>query len=298
VALNPGESLGDVVRNHEKDYNDNGTFNIKDLLDSEIRLSTGADVMQAGVLSTKMRTLGEVQNVQSNANLRYQLHSHIASWGEEDFWRYWYREYKLNFSSADKKLIRVALPTGYVHAEFVKKDIVGQEDPDIIIRSKLEAEMERQKKLMTHLQAMPMILENPAIPQSAKLETQRTALRLSGRNKEEIDMLIPPTPDELDAENENKILAMDKVVEIEDTDDHMSHITIHRRNENTNQTQRHIEAHIQMYIMSGEREKMQAQYAEFAKNNSMMANQSQNQINNQVNQTDSSARNINANSTM
>ena len=104
-----GFSILREVGNWIRDSIDNTAFSVKSLLEGEARIATGADAMQSGIMGEKQRTLGEVQQVQSNANIGFLLQSKINAWGEKDYWRYWYREYKANFPRAQKKLICLAV---------------------------------------------------------------------------------------------------------------------------------------------------------------------------------------------
>lgn len=261
VNVKQGESLSNAVQLLEKDLNKSTTGAIKELLDAESRLTTGADAMQAGVLSPNVRTLGEVQQVQANANLRFLLGSRVNAWGEVQFWKYWYREYKGNWNNSSKKIIRATFGGTYNYQELGKKDIITKEDPDIIVRSRLESDKKKERESLRLQQQLPLVMPNPNIPLTSKMEMLRDLFKKSGYTKEEVLAMVPKTPDELNAEQENLILSQKDAepVAVRVDDDDSSHIIIHMRAENTINTQTHKQAHINASIRKQRQQAQQMQ---------------------------------------
>jgi hypothetical protein len=64
-------------------------------------------------------------------------------------------------------------------------------------------------------------------------------------SKDEVDRLLPPTIDEMRAEDENEKLSDNKLegVQIQATDDHKTHMEIHGKAKDTKAKFAHIEAH-------------------------------------------------------
>lgn len=67
--------------------------------------------------------------------------------------------------------------------------------------------------------------------------------RLSGLTKDEIDRILPPTIDEMEAEEENEILNEDELVDVEPSDDDMLHMEIHNKSSETPAKYAHVRAH-------------------------------------------------------
>jgi hypothetical protein len=287
VRLNAGESIDNVYRPLVRDTIDNTAFSVKELLEGEARTAVGADQLQSGMLGEKQRTLGEVQQVQSNANLGFLLQSRINAWGEKDFWKYWYREYKANFKKSQKKLIRVARPDGSAFMELAYKDFITVEDPDVDIVSKLEDAKQREKDSLEYLQSLPLILQDPTISQATRNQAKRLYFIKKGYSRHEIDMIVPPSPSELDALEENKVLSFGTPLPIKATDDHASHITVHRRIGNTTpEVLQHNQAHILAFMQSGEAMAMRQQEVsgENLSQKENLANMAQSQIGNRLTQ--------------
>ena len=67
--------------------------------------------------------------------------------------------------------------------------------------------------------------------------------KLSGLKQDIINQLLPPTIDEMKAEEENQLLREGTKVEVSVNDDHQSHLEIHNKMEDTPQKIAHINAH-------------------------------------------------------
>lgn len=293
VRLNQGESLENVYKPLVRDTVDNTAWNVKSLLEQESRIATNADQLQSGVLGDKQRTLGEVQQVQANANVGYLLQSKVNAWGERDFHKYWYREYRGNFPKAGKKFIRLSRPDGSEYMELGYKDFITVEDPDVDIISKLEDEKRRERESLEFLQSLPLVLQDPTMSQAARLQAKRLYYMKKGYKKSEIDMIIPQNADEYDAHNENKLLDMNTPVNIDANDDHQSHITIHMRAQNTQAARLHIQSHQLALIRTGEMQKLRQMSAQgqAGGQDENLANMAQSQIGNRLTQMGKSETN-------
>ena len=74
--------------------------------------------------------------------------------------------------------------------------------------------------------------------------------KLKGLKKDEIDLLLPPTIEELRANDENKRLEADELVEVLPTDDHIVHMEIHNKLSDTPAKYAHIEAHKRAMLLA------------------------------------------------
>lgn len=220
-------------------------------LDREVQLATGADERQAGVMSRAGATATETQQTQANANLRFILGSRINSWGEKQFVKLWMREYHRAFKGIGTKIVRVTGRFGQRLVEMGRKDFITQHNPDVEIKSKLELSREREMKRLSFAQTLPLLLQDPGIPGAAKRFSQRHMLKLSNIDYDEIDQLVPPTPDEERAFSENELLARGELVPVKMTEDHLSDIFIHQQADKTVATMNHIAAHRRAYEMQG-----------------------------------------------
>jgi len=265
-----GQTTGsaEVLR---KDINQQSTFNVRQDLRNEANLAVGASEIQAGVVSSERRTLGEIQNVQSNANLRYALGSKINSWGEKRFWFLWTRSYREYFGSAEKKIIRINSGWGDRAIVIRGKDFFTKEDPSIRIVSKLTREQERDKERTGFLQVAPLILQDPSTPVVARNFIKRHILRLNGIDHEKIRIMVPPSIDEMIGEKNNELLSRNMKVPIRMEEDHLSMIIIALEAEDTPAKWGYIAKHEEAYTLSGQRDRQNNLLAQMAGGSTMNA---------------------------
>ena len=257
-------------------------LNSEQSLDRDVEIAVGADATTQGVTSAQAKTLGEVEQTQANANLRFMLGSRINGWGEKAFWGLWYRLYKQNFQSASKKIVRIKSAIGNQYISITRKDFITKKDPDIIIGSKLEMEKQRSRDKVAYASIMPMIAQDPTKPTVSKRFAERRLLKLYGLTPEEISVISPDTVDESRAKMENELLQRNEKVEIEIGEDHQSHNVIHAQAEDTVTRNAHIEAHKQAYIKSGQyKQDKQAELAMLTGGGNAQGNIAANQISNQ-----------------
>ena len=240
------------------------SLNNEQALDADIEVSTGSSKNSMGVLSEQQRTLGEQEITQANANLRYILGSKINSWGETRFWKLWYRQYQQNFPGTSEKIIRIQSAMGSQFSKITRKTFITNQDPDISIKSRVEAETKRQMDRMAFTAIAPLYINDPLLPASSRNFSRRFLLQLQPLPPEVIAIMVPDSPDETTAKMENELLSKDNnEPEVEMDQDHLSHIVIHSQAERTPATMAHIQAHRIAYQQSGQYEKdkmLQEQY--------------------------------------
>lgn len=278
-----GDVDSGVVQPLNKVNNKQGeTMNDEQSLDRDIEISTGADKVTQGVLSSQDRTLGEVDQVQANANLRFMLGSRINAWGEKRFWKLWLRLYRANLADSDKKVIRISSALGDNFQQLFRKDFITKQDPDIEIGSKLEMEQERMRNRVAWAAIMPIINQDPTRPAVSKRFAERHLFRLYNVPSDEIAVLSPETPDEMRAKMENQLLDRNEKVKVDvNREDHLSHIVIHGQGEPTDTNRAHIQAHKLAYYESGQAQEIEDARRASLTNTNGQANAAANSIQNQ-----------------
>lgn len=122
-------------------------------------------------------------------------------------------------------------------------------DPDVKIESRVVSQARKrdeQNKLVAFGQ---VILQTPGASIRAFAKKMGRAMF----SKAEVEMLLPPTIDEMKAEAENELINENKLegvvnglptkVEVDPTDDHATHMEIHGKSADTKAKFAHIEAH-------------------------------------------------------
>ena len=236
-----------IVQPLQKDFNKAMTFNVEQSIDAEAQIATWASTIQQWVTSEDQRTLGEIQQVQSNANLRFLLGSRVNSWGDKFFWRLWYRQYKKNFKKTQEKIIRINNGFGIKPAVLQRKDFITIEDPDIEIKSRIESLNKKERDRISYMQVYPLFASDPDMPKVSKNFAKREMLRVSGIDAEKINVLVPQSPEEYSAYQENELIKRNQLPTALPQEDHLTHIFVHQQEEQTNANKVHQETHWQLY---------------------------------------------------
>lgn len=216
---------------------------ILDVLDTAAQRATATPEIQQGAQADDKRTLGEIQLISSKVDTRYSLAARIFGWSEKAFWKQYLRLYDENFKDGiDEKTIRIAGAMGSTWKTLSRPDIIGTSYPDIIIESEIIASAKRLENLGMFRQFIKDARET--LPQDTNM---RYALRrmgkLSGFKRDEINSVLPPNIDELDADEENAELNENKRVEVEAGEDHVLHMEIHAKAADTKAKEAHLKAH-------------------------------------------------------
>ena len=227
-----------------------------------IQMTTGINYNQLGVQWAGSQTLGEVKQIQENANLRFGLDAIMQEVADKQFWRdIWYRSYKEFFSKTDKKFIRIASSIDWTRLlEFQKEDFLTFEDPSIIIESKRKFEAERAK-IAASLDARLAVME--ANPNSHKISLnymRRKILKLQWMSRADVQVICPYEPDEMDARNIVKLLNENdmKAATIRDINqDHMTYLVVFQSWMDTEAKNVAIEMRKKAYIESWQAQKEQ-----------------------------------------
>jgi hypothetical protein len=212
-------------------------------LDASVQKATATPDIQTGNLEQQNRTLGELNLVASKVDVRYSLSAKVFGWSEKMFWHQWYHRYKENYvGKVDEKIIRLVGVQGYSYRPLMKTDFIMGIDPDIEIESKALTEAKQMRERIL-FQSFGQVVYADAT--SNKRFYNRQLAKLNGLKKDEIDILFPPTIDELMARKENDDLNKNKLVPVNPNDDHTAHLQEHETAEETAAKKAHIEAHIE-----------------------------------------------------
>lgn len=214
---------------------------ILDVLDQGAQRATATPEIQQGIQSDQKRTLGELNLVASRVDTRYSLSAKIFGWSEKRFWRRYYELYKRDFKdSIDEKVLRLVGAMGPKWRKLTKENITFAVDPDISVESKAIAEAKRIRDFQMFNGLTNTLIQDPSIN---RRELEKHYAKLSGLTKAQIEKIMPPTVDELQAERENDDLSDNKAKPVSVTEDHISHLAIHQRAADTPATYAHVEAH-------------------------------------------------------
>jgi len=216
---------------------------ILEVLDTAAQRATATPDMQQGIVSQEKRTATELNLVSSKVDARYSLSAKIFGWSEKRFWGEWYLGYKDNFKDGiDEKIIRIQGALGAKWRPLTRENIIGNQDPDIKIESTVVSEARKFNQLQKYRLFLKDVLATE--PQNANVRfALRKIGRLSGFTKEEVEQVLPPSIDEMNADEENRKLDEGEGVEVQVFDDDFVHFEIHNKAADTPAKYAHINAH-------------------------------------------------------
>ncbi len=215
---------------------------IMNVLDTAAQRATATPTMQQGGMNDEKRLATEINLVASGVDTRYSLSARIFGWSEKRFWKQWYALYKKHFKEGiDEKSVRIAGVTGAKWRKMTRENIIMNADPDVSIESKIISEAQQVRKLgMFRAFIKDVMTFDPTA--NTRFALKRIG-KLSGIPKDEIDKVLPPTIDELTAEEENIDLENNKKREVTPIDNDVVHIEIHNKAADTPFKYAHIQAH-------------------------------------------------------
>ena len=216
---------------------------IMEVLDTAAQKATATPDLQQGATSEEKRTATELNLVSAKVDTRYSLSAKIWGWSEKRFWRSYYGLYKTHFKDGiDEKVIRIAGAMGSKWRALTRENIITKTDPDIKIESKLISDTLKFNELQRYRLFIKDIMASD--PQNSNIRFALKKIgRLSGFTKDEIELVLPPTIDEMNAEQENEKLDNGEFVEVQVYDDDFIHFEIHNKAADTPKKKAHIEAH-------------------------------------------------------
>lgn len=212
-------------------------------LDISAQKATATSDIQQGIQSQKDRPLGETNALINKTDTRYSLAAKIFGWSEKTFWLYYYKSYKDNFKEdIDEKVLTLTGAFGARWRPLKRENIIAVNDPDVSVESRSISRAKQLEDRQSLTQYFSLALQDPTINRRWAL---KKLAELNGLEKDELEMLFPPTIDERIAEDENVLLNEDKFVAVQSEDEHNIHLEIHAKATPTDKALAHIETHKQ-----------------------------------------------------
>ena len=242
-----GETEG-AVRVMPKDTVKQEVQWIMDVLDSASQKATATPDIQQGIQGDTKRSATELSLQNQKVDTRYSLSAKIFGWSEKRFWQQWHRLYKEHFKDGiDEKTVRVVGALGYSYRPFRRENIITKTDLDVTVESRVLSDAKKFNQSRNFEGFLAIIAKDP----TSNLRYGFKHLgKLKGLKKDEIELLLPPTIEELRAEDENVSLEMDELVDVLPTDDHITHLEIHNKLSDTPAKYAHIEAHKRAMLLA------------------------------------------------
>ena len=214
---------------------------ILQMMDEASQRALATPEIQQGIVSKRARTLGELELVSAKVDTRYSLAAKIFGWSERRFWESWYSLYKKHFKEKiDEKVARIVGLWGPEFRELKRENIVAKVDPDIKVESEI---VSKSKKILDRqLFGQFIVLASQSPDLNVRFALKELG-RLNNLKTDKLRQLFPPTYDELKAEEENKKIEAGSVPRVLVTDNHMEHLCVHARANESEEKENHIKVH-------------------------------------------------------
>jgi len=177
----------------------NTSFNTSQGLERDAQTAVGMWPNQSGVTNDTKLTATEIQAAQNNSNLRQLLNVKLDELGEKQWWELWMMSYEVYFSDKDEKLVRIVGGLRDVIKVFKRWQIISNKSPDIKVVSKVTKNQIRDKRKVDVMTTVGIYSQDPDLSSTGKREVKKLVKSMQGWSDDEIEVLYPRSPEELQA---------------------------------------------------------------------------------------------------
>lgn len=172
-------------------------------------------------------TATEVAIDQQMNDMAQSLASKVLQFGESEFWSQWFHRYQKHADALKFKFANIVGVKGVDTMEIDMSLFKTQFPPQVQVYSAKEAEYKNLVKRRDWMQLMPVLTQSME-PTGFRNFQKYVFLPLMLEDPSLIDTLIPDSLEELKAREQNEMLKKDQLPPVLETDDHQTHIMIHR----------------------------------------------------------------------
>lgn len=209
-----------------QDPMDAGLMNFMSILQQEANDPVGTGT-QLNPQSGGNDTATEAAIDQQMNDMAQSLQSKVLQFGEADFWSAWFHRYKKHADELQSKMANIVGINGITTTEIDMQDFLTDYPPGVLVYSAKEAEYKElvlRRDLMQILPDLMQTMDQSGVQNFMKHVFMPKFLQ----DPSLIDVVYPKTPEEMKAEEQNSMLKDDKMPPVLDTDDHVTHLYIHR----------------------------------------------------------------------
>ncbi|MCX8159195.1 MAG: hypothetical protein N3D20_02815 [Candidatus Pacearchaeota archaeon] len=223
----------------------NDTLSFMNILQNEAVGAVGSSRILKGSLTQVRKTATEIAMAKAKQDLQISSIMRNIIDGEKDFWNRWLKRYQKFLKEDDVKFVELV---GYMGAKKFqkvrKKDFIPETDPSVEVVSSLETESQKIIRRRELSEILPVIAQ---VGGNVK-DVLRTILYDMDITPEQVDVFLSPSPHELRAKEENKLIENGELPDVDENDNDLEHIAIHYRAEDTKEKELHINAHFLNYL--------------------------------------------------
>lgn len=164
-------------------------------------------------------------NQQMN-DMAQSLLSKVMQFGENEFWSQWFHEYARNADDLGEKMANIVGVKGIDTKIIDFKDFNTDFPPGVLVYSAKEAEY-KETVLRRDLMQLYPELSQTLDPDGMRNFNKYVFFPKFLQDPSLIDIMLPKTLDEMKAEDENQQLKENKMPDVQDGDNHTTHIYMH-----------------------------------------------------------------------
>lgn len=207
------------------------------------------------------QTATEVSVDQQLNDLAQSLQSKVMQFGESEFWSHWFHRYATNATSLKEKTANIVGVKGVDSRIIDLTQFRADFPPGIMVYSAKQAEYKDLVKRRDYMQLYPALAQT-LDPDGMRNFQKHVFFPLFLQDSSLIDVMFPKTLDEMKAEEENEQLKEGIMPDVQETDDHTTHIYMHYMVQpKTWQTWIHIDWHQKLLAEQKKQEMMANQMA-------------------------------------
>lgn len=218
--------VGAVVPLNVEEPMSAGLMEFMQLLNAEAENPTGSGQPTQPGGGGKKPTATQVAIETQLNQLAFSLQSKVMQFGEQEFWSHWFHRYARYAKDMDSKIANIVGVKGVTSTEISFKDFNTDFPPGVMVYSSKEAEATELALRNTLTQIYPE-LSQTLDPDGMRNFQKYVYFPKLLQDPSLIDIMLPKTLDEMKAEGENELLAKDKMPDVQETDNHTTHIYVH-----------------------------------------------------------------------
>jgi hypothetical protein len=207
--------------------------------------AAGSHRILRGSLTAVRKTATEVAMAKAKQDMLMSSIMRNIVVGEKDFWYRWLKRHQRFMKENDYKLIEMI--GSYGASKFIevsKRQFIPEVDPTIEVVSSLVAEPQKVVRRRDLAEIIPVLGQIGGNVRYAV----RNLLRDMDFTPEQIDLLLPPSPHQLKARQENEYLKEGIWIDIDENDNDIEHLEEHYKIAENEVVKLHIEAHLMNYM--------------------------------------------------
>jgi len=196
-------------------------------IDSEAEEPIGAGKPMSTPGGSTQQTATQAALDQQLNDVAQSLQSKVMQFGEAEFWSHWFHRYAKNAEELKEKTANIVGLKG-VDSTIISLDTFRADfPPGVMVYSAKEAESKNLVKRRDWMQLYPILAQSMS-PDGFRNWNKHVFMPLMVEDPATVDVMFPKTLDEIKAEDENEQILKNELPDVQETDDHETHIYIHR----------------------------------------------------------------------